>query len=145
MFRITSTTRSAAAAVAAARTHVPTAAYSGSVRAAGGSFASRESAEEERYAHEQELAALRKLKAELAKREAALAQKLGEPAPPAQEQSEHHFSEASLGATTVDSSWGGAVRTGGGSLGKKEAAAEAQYIHDHEREKLEQLRKQQKH
>ncbi|KAI8925391.1 hypothetical protein BC831DRAFT_461374 [Entophlyctis helioformis] len=119
----------------------------GAIRGGGGSFARKESAEEDRYAHEHELAAIRKLKAELSKREAAVAQKLVDAGvtPPAAEpeaSSASYTRPESLGASTVDSSYGGAVRSGGGSFGKREAAEEGKYVREHEREKIAHLKEE---
>ncbi|KAI8837352.1 hypothetical protein BC829DRAFT_436472 [Chytridium lagenaria] len=81
---------------------------------------------------------IKKLKEEIAKRPAAPAA----PAPAAAEAEPAKPSDpAQARMSPMDSSYGGAVRGGGGALGKKEAAIEEKFFRDLEKEKLEKLKK----
>ncbi|KAH6570816.1 hypothetical protein BASA50_003444 [Batrachochytrium salamandrivorans] len=112
-------------------------AYSGGIREAGGGFAKREIAEEERYAHEQELISIRKLKADLIKRETALANKIGVPVEATADAASDTFSSTNpdaFGSTGAHSSY-----AGGGSIGKRGAAAEEKYVREHDAERIHKL------
>ncbi|EGF83721.1 hypothetical protein BATDEDRAFT_85640 [Batrachochytrium dendrobatidis JAM81] len=115
---------------------IPSASYSGNIREAGGGFSRRESAEEERYAHEQELISIRKLKADLAKREASIHTKLGLPVV---EEPHQEVSPETFGSAGQHSSY-----AGGGSIGKRGAAAEERYIREHNAERVRILQEKNK-
>ena len=106
-----------------------------SIRSAGGSFAHRESAEEERFAHERELEEIRKLKQTLLAREKKIAAKLGKPV-------EADAQPVSTPRSPEQLGYSPGAPSGGGAFGKKEAAIEEKYFHDQNRIKTQQLKEE---
>ncbi|KAJ3207638.1 hypothetical protein HDU67_007349 [Dinochytrium kinnereticum] len=110
------------------------------IRDAGGAFAKKEAAQEEKFVHDHDQELIKKLKADLEKKAAEAA---AHPAPAAPKEAEpvKTSDPAQARVSLMDSSYGGSVRAGGGALGKKEAAIEEKYFRDLEKEKLAKSRK----
>ncbi|KAJ3082614.1 hypothetical protein HK102_001571, partial [Quaeritorhiza haematococci] len=136
--------RTATATVTAALTRSAATAslrmYTTHIRDAGGKFSEREKAQEEKWIHDHEKEVLDKFKQKLANKPAAEEQPAAQeeqrkpdPTPPGVD-AKH------IAPGGVDSTYGGAVRGGGGALGKKGAAVEEKYFRDHDKELFEKLK-----
>ncbi|KAI8810370.1 hypothetical protein BJ742DRAFT_202166 [Cladochytrium replicatum] len=139
-FRPILAVRGAAVSVTASRV------YTTNIRDAGGPWSEREKANEERYIKEHEREVTAKLKSDLEHRketapEAAPAEP--EPTPAAAQRPKDPTQDPEkMQIHPMDSNFGGAVRSGGGAWGKKEAAMEEKYMRDRQAELAKGLKEE---
>ncbi|KAI9346068.1 hypothetical protein DFJ73DRAFT_796822 [Zopfochytrium polystomum] len=138
---------SAAPAAAAAAAVASASLYSTNVRDAGGAFSKKEAAVEDKFIHDHDKELLERLKKDLANKPAPAPAAASEAAPAspapaaASSSTEGSADPAKINISPIDSGYGGAVRGGGGALGKKEAAIEEKYFRDLDKEKLDKIKK----
>ncbi|KAI8803780.1 hypothetical protein BJ742DRAFT_827448 [Cladochytrium replicatum] len=120
--------------------------YSTNIRDAGGPWSEREKANEERYIKEHERDVTAKLKSDLEHRKSAATEVA--PADPestpaaAQRPKDPTQDPEKMQIHPMDSNFGGAVRSGGGAWGKKEAAMEEKYMRDRQAELAKGLKEE---
>ncbi|KAJ1559694.1 hypothetical protein HK405_009665 [Cladochytrium tenue] len=128
-------TASASASAAATRAY----STNPNIRESGGAFSKKEAAQEDKYIYDHDKELLQKLKKNLSQ-PAASASASGEPAAAPKPAAAEEDGDR-IRISPIDSGYGGAVRTGGGALGKKEAAQEEKFFRDLDKEKVEKLKK----
>ncbi|KAJ3413028.1 hypothetical protein HDV05_008619 [Chytridiales sp. JEL 0842] len=135
----TLTPASASAALVARRWYT-------NVRDAPGAFGKKEAAQEEKFIHDHDKELIMKLKKELNAREEALKAKEDVAAhkATAPSSSSSKSTDETEQIHVSQAGYGGTVNSGSTSFGKKEAAIEGKYFMEQDKEKVKELKKQQK-